>query len=164
MICHSTVQQCWPFPAHTPSRRPADPSWSYRSTGYQDDCTTAAYTGHTCGTGGRERAHNSSECNNIRLVLLIKPIFTKSDTYSGAHLITHTEIEAALLVHGVVYPGKLREFGPFQLERIIQKTVVRAERNTVVLLKNFIPKTLIHDSSCSDFFCWMQKSIRCRMF
>lgn len=137
-------QEVSPFPAHTPSRRPADPSWSYRSTGYQDDCTTAAYTGHTYGTGGGERerwrwSHISSKCNNVHLILQVKllefeSIFTKSElnTYSGAHLITHTEIKAALLIHGVVYPGKLREFGPFQLERIIQKTVVRAERNTAV--------------------------------
>lgn len=57
----------------------------------------------------------------------------RTDTHGGAHLITHTEIEAALLIHRVVYPGKLREFGPFQLERIIQKTVVRAERHTAGL-------------------------------
>lgn len=128
-------QEVSPFPAHTPSRRPADPSWSYRSIGYQDDCTTAAYTGHTYGTGGGEieRCHISSKCNNVQL-LELESIFTKSElnTYSGAHLITHTEIKAALLIHRVVYPGKLREFGPFQLERIIQKTVVRAERNTAV--------------------------------
>lgn len=45
-------------------------------------------------------------------------------THSCTHLISHTEVKATLLIHGVIYPWKLCEFRPFQLERIIQKTVV----------------------------------------
>lgn len=89
-----------------------------------------------------EFSHISSQRNNVQEHnKQIKPLELESaltesdriDTHGGAHLITHTEIKAALLIHGVVYPGKLREFGPFQLERIIQKTVVRAERYTAGL-------------------------------
>lgn len=51
-------------------------------------------------------------------------------THSRAHLISHTEVKSTLLIHGVIYPWQLCEFGPFQLEGIIQKTVVRAERES----------------------------------
>lgn len=62
--------------------------------------------------------------------LLTRVIRTKS----RAHLISHTEVKAALLVHGVINAREFGEFGPFQLEWVIQKTVIRVYISVELLL------------------------------
>lgn len=48
-------------------------------------------------------------------------------TYSGAHLITDTEIKAALLVHWIIYSRELGKLGPLVFKGIIQEAVIGAE-------------------------------------
>lgn len=51
---------------------------------------------------------------------------TTREPYRGAHRVAHTEVEAALLVHGVVQARELRQRGPVVVEGVITQTVVGA--------------------------------------
>lgn len=46
--------------------------------------------------------------------------------YRGAHRVAHTEVEAALLVHGVVQTRELRQRRPVVVEGVVAQTVVGA--------------------------------------
>lgn len=46
--------------------------------------------------------------------------------YRGAHRVAHTEVEAALLVHGVMQTGELRQRRPVVVEGVVAQTVVGA--------------------------------------
>lgn len=60
-------------------------------------------------------------------VYLLNQCFIWLGTHSCAHLVADTEVEAALLIHGIIYPRELRKLGPFVLEGIVQQAVVGAE-------------------------------------
>lgn len=47
-------------------------------------------------------------------------------SYRGAHRVAHAEVEAALLVHGVVQAGELRQRRPVVVEGVVAQTVVGA--------------------------------------
>lgn len=58
--------------------------------------------------------------------------------YRGAHGVAHAEVEAALLVHGVVQARELRQRRPVVVEGVVAQTVVgagsgdhRSERHTL---------------------------------
>lgn len=46
--------------------------------------------------------------------------------YRGAHRVAHAEVEAALLVHGIVQTRELRQRRPVVVEGVVAQTVVGA--------------------------------------
>lgn len=54
-----------------------------------------------------------------------------SDTHRGAHHVAQAEVEAALLVHGVVQPRKLGQRRPVVGEGVIPQAVIGAVRGHV---------------------------------
>lgn len=117
-----------PFPAHTPFHPLEDLFWFYRSTGCQGDCTTAACRDRRYETT-RQTAHvRFGEA--VELKTVPKRNLTcemEASTHSCAHFITDTEIEAALLVHGIIDSREFRKLWPLVLEGIIQQAIVGAE-------------------------------------
>lgn len=52
----------------------------------------------------------------------------QGSTHRGADLVSHSEVESALLIHGVVDAGEFRKLRPVVFERVIQQTIIGAVR------------------------------------
>ena len=72
--------------------------------------------------------------------------------YRGTHGVAHAEVEAALLVHGVVQAGQRGQRGPVVVEGVVPEAVVGAVGGQTVLSE---PKRLLRCIVTCDICCYI---------